>query len=56
MGERYNSKELNNLNNPGPGYYDLDKKRPASGTKIGRAKRNGFDGSNTPGPGAYGEN
>lgn len=40
--------------NPGPGYYDNDMKKQASGAKIGKAKRDNVGAWNTPGPGSYG--
>ena len=40
--------------NPGPGSYDTGIKRPSSGVKIGKAGREGFNGTQTPGPGSYG--
>ena len=55
MGERFEKKNMTSTYNPGPGDYDLAGKRPSSGTKIGRAKRGGFDNNNTPGPGSYGQ-
>ena len=38
---------------PGPGYYDADIKKHASGTKIGKARRGLNDNGISPGPGAY---
>lgn len=53
MGSRFGKNDHGPDLAPGPGYYDTNLKRPASGTKIGRAKRGGVGGQNTPGPGAY---
>lgn len=41
---------------PGPGYYDSDLKKHASGAKIGKAKRGFYDSGISPGPGAYDTN
>lgn len=41
---------------PGPGYYDSDLRKYASGAKIGKAKRGFYDSGISPGPGAYDTN
>jgi hypothetical protein len=41
------------LAGPGPGSYEAEPRRPMSGTKIGKSKRDNYDRGIGPGPGAY---
>ena len=52
IGEKFNGKSGKHLT-PGPGSYEMNTKRPQSGTKIGKASRITYNADMIPGPGAY---